>query len=112
MIHPELLEILCCPETKQPVRLASGAVLDRLNRLQQDGELASEGGAPVKAPIQAGLVREDGRFLYPVQDDIPIMLIEERIPIPEESGAASGSEDQIEQDRDPQHHEVDADSGT
>ena len=32
MVDPELLEILVCPETHQPVRPAEGGVLDRLNQ--------------------------------------------------------------------------------
>ena len=35
----------------------------------------------MKEQIEAGLVREDGRILYPVRDDIPVMLIDEAIPL-------------------------------
>ena len=31
--------------------------------------------------VAEGLVREDGDWLYPVRDDIPIMLIDEAIPL-------------------------------
>jgi uncharacterized protein YbaR (Trm112 family) len=36
----------------------------------------------VTEPVDGGLVRSDGRFLYPIRDDIPIMLVEEAIPLP------------------------------
>jgi uncharacterized protein YbaR (Trm112 family) len=33
----------------------------------------------VLQPIDEGLLRADGKFLYPIQDGIPIMLIDEAI---------------------------------
>ena len=41
----------------------------------------NRGGELVTEPVREGLVREDGLFLYPVRDDIPIMLIDEAIPL-------------------------------
>ena len=81
MLDPELLEILVCPETKEPVHLADAPLLDRLNRAIAENRLSTRGGELVKERIEAGLVREDGRILYPVRDDIPVMLIDEAIPL-------------------------------
>ena len=81
-VDPELLEILVCPETRQPVSLASEALLATLNARIKAGELRNRGGEAVSAPLEEGLVREDGRILYPVDDSIPVMLIEESIEIP------------------------------
>jgi len=69
MISPELLALLRCPETKQPVHIAPPELLERLSN--------AHGGAR----IEAGLVREDGRVLYPVRNGIPIMLVEEAISL-------------------------------
>ena len=80
-VDRELLEILVCPETRQPVRLASSDQLDAVNRRIRAGELRNRGGDPVKEPIQEGLVREDGKVLYPVDDGIPVMLVEQSIPL-------------------------------
>jgi uncharacterized protein YbaR (Trm112 family) len=80
-VDRELLEILVCPETRQPVRLASSDQLDAVNRRIRAGELRNRGGDPVKDPIQEGLVREDGKVLYPVDDGIPVMLVEQSIPL-------------------------------
>ena len=76
-VSPELLEILVCPETKQPVALADDAVLAALNAKIDAGSLRNRGGNKVEKPITEGLVREDGKVLYPVDDGIPVMLIEE-----------------------------------
>lgn len=81
-VDPELLKILACPETKEPVHLAPDTLVDRLNELIDSGSVKNRGGEEVTEKIDAGLVREDKRYLYPIRDDIPIMLIEEAIELP------------------------------
>lgn len=81
MIDQELLEILACPENKSPVRLAEASELEALNARIRAGAVKSRGGETVSEELEAGLVREDGKFLYPVRDEIPIMLIDEAIPL-------------------------------
>jgi uncharacterized protein YbaR (Trm112 family) len=81
MIDKELLKILACPETKEPVALAEQAVIDDINRRIEQGEVLNRGGKKVENKIQGGLVRQDGAYLYPIEDDIPIMLIDEAIPL-------------------------------
>jgi uncharacterized protein YbaR (Trm112 family) len=80
-VSSELLEILVCPETKQPIALASPDVLARINAEIDAGRLRNRGGEPVKARISEGLIRQDGRILYPVDDGIPVMLIDESIEL-------------------------------
>ncbi len=80
-VSEELLEILVCPETKQPVKPADAAVLERLNAEIKAGNLRNRGGEAVAKELAEGLVREDGRMLYPVEDGIPVMLIEESIEL-------------------------------
>ena len=82
MVDQSLLDILVCPETKQPLSVADAAVLDRLNAAIRKGGVTNRGGQAVSTPIDEGLVRKDGSVLYPVRDDIPIMLIDEAIPLP------------------------------
>ena len=81
-VSPDLLEILVCPETKQPVALASDELLARVNAEIEAGRQRNRGGEAVAEAITEGLVREDGRVLYPVDDGIPVMLIEESIELP------------------------------
>jgi len=75
-----LLDILCCPSTRAPVRLLATAELDALNAAiaTPEGVLTS-GGARIGAPLAAGLVTRDGRTVYRIEDDIPVMLAEEAI---------------------------------
>jgi uncharacterized protein YbaR (Trm112 family) len=81
MVDQELLDILVCPETKQPVRPADEALLSRVNAAIASGTLRNRGGQPVSEAVSEGLVREDGAILYPVRDDIPVMLIDQAIPL-------------------------------
>ena len=80
-IDPELLEILVCPETKQPLTVASAELLERLNATVTDGSLVTRGGEAVSEPVTEGLLREDGRVIYPIRKDIPIMLMDESIEV-------------------------------
>ena len=83
MIDQNLLEILVCPETKQPLRVADEDLLKKLNASIESGQVTNRGGEAVTAGMNEALVREDGDVLYPVRDDIPIMLIDESIPLPQ-----------------------------
>lgn len=80
-ISDELLEILVCPETKQPVSPAPDDLIERLNGQISAGSLRNRGGDTVAEPISEGLLREDGKMLYLVDDGIPVMLIEESIEL-------------------------------
>jgi uncharacterized protein YbaR (Trm112 family) len=80
-IDPELLEILVCPETHQPVQPAAADLLQGLNERIKAGEVKNHQGDVVSKPVEEGLVREDGKCLYLIEDGIPNMLIDERIDL-------------------------------
>jgi len=80
-IDKELLAILCCPETKQEVTLADEGLIAQLNARVGRGELKNKSGQPVNEKLDGGLIRADRKILYPIREDIPVMLIEEGIPI-------------------------------
>jgi uncharacterized protein YbaR (Trm112 family) len=81
MIDASLLSILCCPETHQPVRLADAALIEALNEKIARGQVRNRAGQTVTEKVDGGLVREDGKFLYPIRQNIPIMLIDEALPL-------------------------------
>jgi len=81
MVDAELLSILVCPENKTPVVLADDALVARVNAAVEAGNLKNRAGDKVEERIDGGLVREDRAYMYPIRDDIPIMLIDEAIPL-------------------------------
>ncbi len=81
MIPPEILAILCCPETHQSLRAADGALIESLNQEISTGQLRNRTGSNVTVPINGGLIREDGKFLYPLRNNLPILLIDEALPL-------------------------------
>jgi uncharacterized protein YbaR (Trm112 family) len=78
-IAKDLLAILCCPETKQDIRLLEPNMIEQLNQRIVKGELKTKGGQVVTEKIDGGLLRKDETVVYPIRDQIPIMLIEEGI---------------------------------
>jgi uncharacterized protein YbaR (Trm112 family) len=81
MIDAELLDILVCPEDKTPVALAEQDLIDKLNAAIRAGQIENRGGESVAQVIDGGLVRKDGAYLYIIRDSIPVMLIDEAIPL-------------------------------
>jgi len=81
MIDPELLDILVCPESRQTLSVADDRTLESLNAAIADGRVRTRANERVREPLQEGLVREDGALLYPIRDDIPVMLVDEAIPL-------------------------------
>jgi uncharacterized protein YbaR (Trm112 family) len=80
-IPDDLLEILVCPDSRQPVAPAPAALIERLNGEIAAGRLRNRGGDKLTSPIAEGLLRQDGRVLYVVDDGIPVMLIEDSIEL-------------------------------
>lgn len=85
-IDRELLDLLCCPETKAPLQLADEELVAKLNEAIAAGRLTNRLGEPVQKPLSGGLLPEGGSLLYPIVDDLPVMLIDEAIPLDQISG--------------------------
>lgn len=88
-LDPELIDILVCPESHRPLTLADDELLTRAQAAAATGALVNRNGDPVPPPVQALLVRDDGRVAYLVRDDIPIMLIDESIDLGSLEGAGA-----------------------
>ena len=78
-VDKHLLEILVCPVTKTPVKLLSKDKLAILNREVERGAISYANGSVVDTPLDEGLITEDGRTIYRVDDGIPVMLEEQGI---------------------------------
>ena len=78
-VNGKLLEILCCPVSKTPLTVLGRQKLDKLNDAIKSGEALFVDGEKVTDPLPEALVTEDGKVVYPVQDDIPVLLEEKGI---------------------------------
>lgn len=81
MIDKELLKILVCPQDRTPLSLADDQLLARLNQAITAGKVKNQGGKAVRELLQGGLVRQDKTLLYPIVDDIPVLLTDEAITL-------------------------------
>ncbi|HSB43419.1 MAG TPA: Trm112 family protein [Nitrospira sp.] len=80
-IDKDLLAILCCPETKLEVSLAEEVLVAKLNDAVSRGALKNKAQKPVTELLDGGLIRADRKILYPIRENIPVMLIDEGIPL-------------------------------
>ena len=78
-IDGKLLEILCCPVSKSPLTRLPASRLKTLNEAISAGEVQYVRGEPVDQPLREALITEDSRVIYPVVDEIPILLEERGI---------------------------------
>lgn len=75
-----LLDILCCPASRQPLALLDARGLEALNRAVSAGTLRRADQAAQSEPLREALVTRDGKTVYRVDDGIPVLLVEEGIP--------------------------------
>jgi uncharacterized protein YbaR (Trm112 family) len=79
-ISEDLLQILCCPRTKVPVQMLPAEQLAKLNEAISKGTMKYYDGSPIENALQEGLVTEDGKTVYRIDDSIPVMLVDQGIP--------------------------------
>lgn len=78
-IDGKLLEILCCPVSKTPLTRLSAGRLKKLNQAISAGDVQYVNGDVVQEALREALITEDARVVYPVSDNIPILLEEKGI---------------------------------
>ncbi|MDH5831920.1 Trm112 family protein [Luteimonas sp. M1R5S18] len=76
----KLLDLLVCPETRQPLAMLGASGLAALNAAVAAGALSRVDGTPQSAPLREALVTHDQRLVYRIDDGIPVLLVEEGIP--------------------------------
>jgi len=74
-----LLDILCDPVTRVPLKLLSKLQLERLNQAIRDQQVQTTAGHPWSQELSAGLISMDGKVMYRIDDGIPVLLAEEGI---------------------------------
>jgi len=75
----KLLDILCCPASRQPLQLLESRGLDVINAAVSSGTLKRVDDSPQTAPLREALVTRDRKTVYRIDDGIPVLLVEEGI---------------------------------
>ncbi|MBN1543502.1 Trm112 family protein [candidate division KSB1 bacterium] len=79
-VDKKLVEILCCPKTRVPVKLLTAEIREKANKLIRENAAVYSDGSPLDQELTEGLITQDGKTIYRVDDGIPIMIIEKGIP--------------------------------
>ncbi len=82
----QTLAMLRCPNDRSTLRAAEPALVSRLNAAIAAQRLRNQAGEPVQRPIDGGLIRAAGDLVYPIVDQIPVMLYDEAIPLAQLEG--------------------------
>ncbi|GAB2522369.1 Trm112 family protein [Lysobacter humi (ex Lee et al. 2017)] len=75
----KLLDLLACPVTRQPLQILDGTRLRALNDAIAAGHARRGDGQPQAQAVDAALATADGRWIYRIDDGIPVLLAEEAI---------------------------------
>jgi uncharacterized protein YbaR (Trm112 family) len=81
VIEAKLVEILRCPQDRSRLRIAPPEVVNSINRAIDAGTAVNLAGERLERRIDGGLIREQGDLLYPVIDEIPVMLPDEALEL-------------------------------
>lgn len=73
-IDPRLLDILCCPVSKVPVRHLTSREQAFLNDAIALGGVIDVDGRAIVDAFGDGLITTDGKVIYRIDDGIPVML--------------------------------------
>lgn len=79
MLPPEFVDMLCCPATRQDLRLATDEEVARLNETIRSGGLRNQADEDVDTPVNGALVRADNEVVYLIRQDIPILIADQAI---------------------------------
>ena len=82
----KLLDIICCPVTRQPIDIMPASRLAKLNTLIQEEKIRDRSEDTVAATLEQALVTEAGKLAYPVVDGMPVLLEERSIALSQLDG--------------------------
>ncbi|WP_295808204.1 hypothetical protein [uncultured Nitratireductor sp.] len=81
-----MLQILRCPVTQKGLTLARRDLLGKVNAAIEAGTLRNRDGNVLAGSMDAALVTDDGKVLYPIMDGIPVLLEDESVNLEQLGG--------------------------
>ncbi len=75
-IDRRLLDILVCPSSRRPLRPLSRDQLAVLNKAIAAGSALRVDGSAENTILTEGLITDDHKVVYRIDDDIPVLLVE------------------------------------
>lgn len=82
----KLLDLLCSPDTRQPLSLLEPRALDALNQAIAAGQVLRGDGLAQREPLREALITRDRKQVYRVDDGIPVLLVEESLATSQVAG--------------------------
>ena len=80
-MDPNLLNIICCPVTREKLSTATPKQLALINAEITNNTLTKLDGSIVENPQSKALINATKTLLYPVEEDIPTLLENEAIEL-------------------------------
>ena len=69
-----LLNIICCPVTREKLSIATSKQLEFINSEIAKSNLTKLDGSIAEKPQSKALINATKTLLYPIEEDIPILL--------------------------------------
>ena len=80
-MNPNLLNIICCPVTREKLSIATSKQLEFINAEIAKSNLKKLDGSIAEKPQFKPLINATKTLLYPIEEDIPILLENEAIEV-------------------------------
>ena len=80
-MNPNLLNIICCPVTREKLSIATSKQLDFINAEIANSNLRKLDGSIAEKTQSKALINAAKTLLYPIEEGIPILLESEAIEI-------------------------------
>lgn len=74
-----VLETLCCPVSRKPLRALDRDELNRLNAAVARGDVRLADGTAIGSPLEAAFATAGGETVYAVADGVPILVHGQRV---------------------------------
>ncbi len=73
-LSSDVVALFRCPQSGQPLHAGEAALVIRVNKFIDAGNLLNQRGGTVKDRVDGLLIREDKQVAYPIRDDLAELI--------------------------------------